>query len=304
MSLAADPITLKRLGLVKQFYQQSLRHSTSQNGISPIMAVIGFDLAVESLLKTIIAVLDPHSNPKAERTFYEYRDKADTLMQGSGLNSLPDKRNITHVHDLRNSCQHRAQIPSESEVSDCRTYIRDFLQQVLSQVWGLSIEGISLTDLIQHRLVKECLVKAETLFAQPDYPEAVLWALAGLNKAMDMARSSLVGHTFHYSNEALVIEKSGQQRPSRDMYQSFQGMQEIMLHTVLGLNYIECLRHQGIIRKLGIGATVYDDGDRRFYTSTALKEIDRDTAESLIRHCIDTVVQIENRAGSLDRPFQ
>jgi hypothetical protein len=303
MPITADSITLKRLILVKQLYHQSLTQSSSQSDVNRIMAVIGFDLAVETILKVIIGALDPHSNPKDEVNFHQYRNKADQLMFDNGLNQLPHKRNIGYVHDLRNSAQHKAKYPSETEVNDSRTYVRDFLQQVLSQVWGLSIESISFTDLIQHRLVKECFTKAETLFAEPDYTQAVLWATGGLNKAIDLVRRSIVGDTRSYSDIAVMIKDSGQQRTSRGMYRSFQEMRETLLYVMLGLNYVEYLRYRTVMQKLGGHAEVYDDGAYRFYLTDGLKQIDADTAEYLIRYCIDTVVQIESRVENLAKPF-
>jgi len=304
MSFTADNIILKRLIVVKQLYQQSLAHARSNNDASRIMAVIGFDLTVETLLKVIIGALDPHGNPKKDEfAFHQYRDKAEQLMLDNGLSQVPHKRNIAYVHDLRNSAQHKAKYPSEIEVNDSRTYIRDFLQKVLFQVWGLSIESLSLTDLIQHKVVRECFIKAETLLGERDYTEAVLWATGGLRKAMDLVRRSILHESRSYSDKAVMIKEHGRQVASRDVYRTFQETRETLLYVMLGLNYVEHLRYQTVMKDIGGHAEVYDDGGHRFYLTEGLLKIDSQTSEYLIRYCIDTVVQIESRAGDITKPF-
>jgi hypothetical protein len=304
MSITADNIVLKRLIVVKQLYQQSLAQARSQNDASRIMAVIGFDLTVETLLKVIIGALDPHGNPKKdEYAFHQYRDKAEQLMLNDGLNQLPHKRNITYVHDLRNAAQHKAKYPTEIEVNDSRTYIRDFLQQVLSQVWGLSIESLSLTDLIQHELVRQCFIKAEALLGERNYTQAVLWATGGLRKAMDLVRRSILHNNRSHSDKAVMIKEHGQQVASREVYRAFQETRETLLYVMLGLNYVDYLRYQSIMEKIGGHAEVYEDGGYRFYLTEGLERVDAETAEYLIRYCIDTVVHIESRAGDIEKPF-
>ncbi len=62
------------------------------------------------------------------------------------------------------------------------------------------------------------------------------------------------------------------------------------------------MRYEKLLRKFNITVNVYDDGLSRHY-APGLDEITGGETEALITYCIDTIVQIENKVGNLDRPF-
>ena len=303
MPIPIDLITHKRLVLVKQIYQHALvLFNASHSPVSQIMTVIEFDLAIDTALKALINVLNPNFNLNSN--FHELIKEGEKLYPQATKSPFQYKGQIKRVHDIRNDAQHKAKYPNPNEISDCRTYTRDFLEQFISDVWGRSLTSICLTDLIQHKLVKECLVKAETFFTQSNYPEAVLWADGARSKAIDLVKKSILGSPRSSSNAAFVIEESGKQKANKEVYRSFETTRETLLYIALGLNYIEYLRYYSTSRKYIAGADIWDDGDHRFYKHTALDQIDASTAEYFITYCIDTVVQIENRVGNLQKPFK
>ena len=58
MPMPVDPITRRKLVLVRQLYQQAEKQSSlPHSSVSRIMAIIGFDLTVETLLKAIVGAL-------------------------------------------------------------------------------------------------------------------------------------------------------------------------------------------------------------------------------------------------------
>jgi hypothetical protein len=66
MTITLDSASRKKLVLAKQLYQQSLRQSAAHTSIMDrIMAVIGFDLAIETALKAAAIAMDPALKPKA-----------------------------------------------------------------------------------------------------------------------------------------------------------------------------------------------------------------------------------------------
>jgi hypothetical protein len=256
MSIHADKIALDRLVLSKQLYQQALVQSTSHHHlVSRMMSVINFDLAVETTLKLIVSVLDPHNRPKDERTFPQYTDKADQLMIDNSLSPLPDKRNITRVHDIRNDAQHNAKYPSSSEVSDCRTYVRDFLHQVIVQVWGLPFSKISLSDLVQHAQPKRSLVAAEIALSKEDYEEACGWAVAAVEWTLNRVGATIVGESEdnNYWGEFLV-ESSGSsnKRTGQKAYRTFWKRQETLRTIALGLNYADYVQYKETVLDVGV----------------------------------------------------
>ena len=57
MSLPVDAITNKRLVLVKQLYQQGIQSSSAYGPARRILAVVEFDLASETAMKTVVSSL-------------------------------------------------------------------------------------------------------------------------------------------------------------------------------------------------------------------------------------------------------
>jgi len=296
MPIPIDPITHRKLILVKQLYQQAVVQSASQHSfVGRIMSVIGFDLAIETVLKAVVGSLEPSKVPSD--AFQGLVQQSDKLLVDGGYNPVPDKANIQYVHSIRNDAQHKAKYPNESDVSDCRTYTRDFLQKIVADVWGLSFERISLTDIVQHQKVKEFLVDAETALSQSDYQEAVQQAAAGLTWALRSVKTAIVGRTPSFARAFLMEESFGRMKSDRDVYRAFERMQETLLYIALGMNYADYMHYRQIA-----GSVQFTLNGRPHYYG--MKEhIDAGDAEFLVAYCTDTVVQIESRVGSLDAPF-
>lgn len=160
MSVSIDPITLRKLILVKHLYLQAEKHSGLHYSISNrIMSVIGFDLAVETLLKVIIVALD-HKEPPYR--FPDLIKRCDDLLSKRSLPSLPNKVQIKHAHSIRNDAQHRAKYPNPTDVSDCRTYTRDFCRETIDNIWSVSFDDISLLEWIDDHTLREVLEIALT----------------------------------------------------------------------------------------------------------------------------------------------
>lgn len=260
---------------------------------------------METILKLIVSVLDPHNKPKNERNFPDYRDKADTLMNNNGLGLLPDKRNITRVHDIRNDAQHNAKYPRSSEVSDCRTYIRDFLHQVTVQVWGLPFNRISLSDLVQHSQPKSFLVAAEAALDKNDYKEASVRAVAAIQWTLNRVGTAIVGESEDdkYWGEFLIEQSGSKKRTGQKAYRAFWQMQETLRIIALGLNYGDYVHYKETVLDLGIVVLFPMSGDEPQIIHSPSTSATSDAAEYLVSYAMDTVIQIENLVGDLDRPF-
>lgn len=301
MPVRIDPITQKKLVLVKQLYQHAVVQSSSaqHSVVSAVLSVIGFDLAIETSLKVVVGALDLSKSPADN--FQGLVQQCNALLAKGGLISIPDKVNIQYVHTLRNDAQHKAKYPSAENVSDCRTYTRDFLKKIGAKVWGLDFEHISLVDLIQHVKIKEFLAEAEKVLAQGDYEQAVLYAAGGFTYAMDLARAALVGRKTNFAAGIALIDSFGNPLPKHDAevaYDAFERMQETLLHVALGVNHADYLLYRQIV------GTVYFRGDGKPVSDGFRKEnIDVQDAEFVIAYCINAVFQIENRVGDLGSPF-
>ncbi len=297
MPISVDPITHRKLILVKQLYQQAVVQSASHHSfVSRIMSVIGFDLAVETVLKVVVGSLEPSKVPSD--SFQGLVQQSETLMLAAGCNLVPDKANIQYVHLIRNDAQHKAKYPNESDVSDCRTYTRDFLQKIIADVWDSSFEKISLTDIVQHEKVKEFLVSAETALSQGNYQQAVEQAAAGLTWALSLVKTAVVGRTPMSAKAFLLEDMSGRTKSDSVAYRAFERMQETLLYVALGMNYADYMRYRRIS-----GTVIITLNGTLHHFSSMKEHFDASDAEFVVAYCIDTVVHIESRVGRLDAPF-
>jgi len=159
MPIPIDEITRRKLILVRQIYQQAEKQSSSHHSIiSRIMAVIGFDLTIETLLKVIVEALDQRTTPSD--SFNSLLQQCDKLVLEHGITPLPYRAHVLHLHSIRNDAQHKAKYPNESDVSDCRTYARDFCRDVIQNVWGIVFDELSQLDWIDDVILKRMLESA------------------------------------------------------------------------------------------------------------------------------------------------
>ena len=299
MPITIDAIARKKLILVKQLYQQAVIQSASQHGIiGRIFSIIGFDLAIETVLKAIVGSLDPSKTPASK--FQGLIQQCDLLLAAADCNPISDKANIQYIHSIRNDAQHKAKYPNESDVSDSRTYCRDFLQKVILDVWGLDFERISFTDAIQNERVRQYLVDAELAYTQNDYQQAVRHASVGLTFALNQVESAIVGRMPPFADGILLVDRFGNpmsNSDSRDAYRSLEKMQNTLLYTALGMNYAHFLEY----RKVAGHVIFTADGTPHFEGQK--ENIKQKDAEFVLSYAINTIVQIESIVGNIDAPF-
>jgi hypothetical protein len=298
MTIAIDAITHKKLVLVKQLHHQAVVRTHSPCGIvARIIGLICFDLSVETVLKIAVSCLDPSKTPAD--SFQGLIQQCETLMTASSLGDIPDKANIQHIHSLRNDAQHKAKYPNDSDINDCRTYCSDFHNKFLTQLWGISIDAISLTDLIQHAQVKQFLIDAEAALSKKDYVGAVENASAALSTALELVDSAIVGRKPSFISGAFMMSDGfGRSvKPDRDVFQAFKRMQQVLLYVSLGIRYSDYMRYHAIA-----GYTSFTM-DGKHHTTGMKQPLEANDAEFVVSYCIDTIAQIEGQVGSLDAPF-
>lgn len=295
---ALDAITAKKLVLAKRVYQFGLGEATTRlSTTGAIMAVVAFDLAVETLLKTVVNCLDTSRTPA--ETFDGLIQQAEHLLVAAGVGNLPDEANVRHVHRIRNDAQHKARYPTESEVSDSRTYVRDFMKKVLAQVWAISLDQVRLTDLVKHQRVKAFLEEGQAALAQRRYVEAAEQSVAGLHWALELVRRAIVGPSSWPSRAFVMSDGFGHSKEDRGTYRAFERMQESLLYVALGMDYsgyMKCNRTVG-----SVSFTL--DGTPHFSRGGAAEELDPAEAEFVVAYATDAVIEVETRVGDLEAPF-
>ncbi len=177
MPIPLDHITQRKLVIAKQLYQQAANQAEARHSVTNrIFAVIGFDLAVETLLKAVTGALDQTKQPSEK--FNGLLDQCDSLLTGDGLPSLPYRALVLQLHSIRNDAQHKAKYPNEADVSDCRTYARDFCREVARYVWDISFDNLSLIEMIDDNQLKELLKASLTDIEQKNLKKAMTFAEA------------------------------------------------------------------------------------------------------------------------------
>jgi hypothetical protein len=303
MTTPIDPIARKKLIIAKQLYQSAIIQSVSHNStIRRLLSVIGFDLAIETVLKTIVGSLDSSKSPVD--TFQGLVQQCDKLLASAGYSTVPDKANIQYIHSIRNDAQHKAKYPNESDVSDCRTYARDFLRKIVVELWGIDFEKICLTDVIQHEKVKQYLVDAETSLSQGNYQQAIQSASAGLTWTLKRVENAIVGHLPDYRMDNLRSISSIGVPMSNSVeggYRALEKMQDTLLYVALGMNYSEFMRYKKLTKHVHIFFTA--DGTPHYDYDERKNDPEPSDVEFVVAYSINTVVQIESIVGSIDAPF-
>lgn len=299
MSIPLDLITQRNLILVKQIYQRAVVQSSSHHSdVDRILSLISFDLANETLLKNAITAVD--SRAKIISELNELIKTADDVFRNAvpPILPVPDAQKIRRVRKIRNAAMHDAIYPTAADINDCRTYTRDFLQQLVTNVWGKDFITIKLTDAIQHAEVKEFLVKAEKHLETGKPTDAVIQAKAALQITFDRTGAAITG-TLPRDVDALVVSKHRETEQSREMLEAFKGMRDSLVLSVIGLDYASHRRYERITESILIG--YYGGGKIDAAISGA--EPNGDDAEFVVNFTINTVLQIESLVGDIDKPF-
>jgi hypothetical protein len=288
MTIALDDATRKKLVLVRQLYEQSLRQSSPHTSIMDrIMSVIVFDLAIETALKAAAIAMDPAV--KRKDLSNNLITSCEKVFQAKGF-LFPPMGNMLKVRDVRNDAQHEARYPNDTDLNDCRVYGRDILNHILSNVWGESLDTISLADLIQHDRTKQYFIRSEQALSVKDYAEAAMHAMGGFHWALESVRDAFVGR--EPMKRDMELLSSGVER-------MVDRMRTTLLYQSLGINYADTVRLNQQIGEVLLMAS----GRVELVRREGMAPIDRPLAESTISYCVDAVVRIEQRVGDLSAPF-
>lgn len=294
---ALDHSTRRKLILVKQIYQRALAQSqATHSAVDRLFALIGFDLAVETLLKTVFDALE--RKDKNDRNFPAVVEQALNALKKKNL-PQPSTKNILRVHDLRNDAQHQARYPTEIELSDCRTYTRDFLSELCTTVWGQSFEAISLIDAINHEKAKELLLEAEKDFLNND-PGSVAVKSIVVFKTIVGGLANAVTERIEYSVNGIVVTESFKEpKASERVFRAFMRTRELVVFQTLGVNLQDYLRFKRYTRYIAVSLA----GNGRFYSTLSGPMTTIDEAKYILEFVTNTVLLAESLDPAVARPF-
>ena len=288
MLISLDLVTRNKLILVKQLYQRALIQSQiTHKVVDRMLAVVGFDLANETLLKAIAVALN--NTIKLKHTFPDVIVQVQTEL-GNYNTNLPDVIKIQRIHDLRNATQHHARYPSEIEVNDSRTYTRDFLEKAVYDVWGESFESLSLVDVIQNNIAKKYLSEAETDLINENLVDVLAKCKASFQIVIGEIANSITENISSWIKAIVVTETFKEPEPNTEVFKAFMKTRELIAFQVAGINPQEYLKY----KRLSSTVAVHIYQDNGYSCNVSGREPTKIEAEYVLNFVINSIVQIES----------
>ena len=297
-----DQITRRKLVLSKLMYHRAIEFSNKKySKIDGIMALLVLDLTVETTLKIAITSLEHtplHNFPALVK-------QVQSSLSAENI-KIPPTSHIEWVHTLRNNAQHQAAEPSKSDLDECRIYVRDFLKDFVTIMYGIDFEKISLAMLIRHPRIKQHLVDAETYFENGDYEKAVECANVGFKTALDLAGRGYVGYPLDFTLQKIKIKEdfdsteyaNDTARAEKTISDTFKLIQDTVRDLALDLKYVELWDFEGI------AGSVHSNYDGSHPIHEMKKNIEKDEATFVLSFAIDKIIQFEERVKNLDAHAQ
>jgi len=180
-----DESFIKRLVIAKKLYLHGCKHSYSMDQISKILAIHHFDNSVEIVLKCIADKKKLH--PKSKYFYFD-----ELLNQ---IKELPYKEHVKSLHDIRNNVQHHADIPDPEVIIKYKSYILDFLKEVIKNEFNIDYDHLFLSMLIENKNLRNLITSAEMAFSKGDF-----------KRAIELCEDAFIDATF---KEAKIIEVAG-----------------------------------------------------------------------------------------------
>ncbi len=295
-----EQITKRKLIMVKQIFNEALFHSERKsNSASRILTIIGFDLAVETILKTVYSTLEEKNKPK--ENFLALVEQVEKILNQEGIGSIPKRREIFYVHEIRNIAQHKARYPTSNEIDEARIYIRDFLKDIISQVWNISFFELSFIDFIRNDEIRRLLTDSEQELRNNKYIECVKKSAYALELTLSKIREDIVGNSLDFTRGIFMFDNNNEPSnwlTNQTALHAFRRMQNSLLFSSLGLNYLDYRNFKKIAGDVLFSVTGK-------YLHMGFKEdLTQEDAHFVLMYSIDTINKIEDLVGDIEDPFE
>lgn len=234
LPVSATPEIMELLIKAKHFFEHATLHAQTGNSFDTMIAIHSLDNSIEYLLRIVIKHLEIEeklsktiNTPELMSIFSEVDRflKEHTLLDGRGT-GLPYENEIRQLRTLRNNVQHGMILP----VSELRSFIKygdRFFEKILKKVFGLTVQEISYSSLIDNHEIKHHLGLAETRIAEGKYLEAIV----ACRDAFELGEF-LLRNDSHHINKMAAIPHIKQE--SMELYYYVQSLDEEI--SILGTN--------------------------------------------------------------------
>lgn len=170
-----DSILFTKLVVVKQLYLEATRNFENRHHIANrILAVIIYDVTVESILKLVVSELEPAKSPSS--TFPKLIEQCNAVLNDHGHEPISNLSSIRQLHSVRNDAQHKAKFPTQEEVEEARVHTLDLCKQLMESLWDIDFLEVSLDSLISDPLLGDLVEAARDGIKANDPRRAVALA--------------------------------------------------------------------------------------------------------------------------------
>lgn len=202
LPLMPTPHIMELLIKAKHFFEHAVLHAQTGNAFDSMISIHSLDNAIEYLLRIIIKHLEIEEKTGKTINTAElmgiFSEVDKYLKENTQLNGkkvgLPFEIEIRQLRVLRNNVQHGLVLP----ISELRTFIdygERFFKKVLGKVFGLSIQEIAYSTLIENSEIKAHLVAAEAKIAEGQF----LPAIVACRDAFELGEFLLRRDSHHYN---------------------------------------------------------------------------------------------------------
>lgn len=166
---AVDDVTRKKLLYAKRFYQHGEEHARQQNPIDRMIAIHQFHAAIEITIKAVFSKLFPNE----KIGFVQFNTIVKKIR--SQCPWITDSRVefLERLNERRNDVQHAAEVLATEHIPEYQVKSKDFLEDCLSQHFGIKFAELDLADAINDEKIREALLWVKEYIEMGEYEDAV-----------------------------------------------------------------------------------------------------------------------------------
>jgi hypothetical protein len=155
-----------QLLLVKQLYEDARLLAEREDSFSHTKAVIFIDLAVETLLNSIVLSFDPDLSINASKGSLDTDRRtlwgnASTALNKVKKKRLPESREMASLHALRNLVQHNGTEPTKTEVKRYLSAAEVLMKAAFTEAYDIDFLNFRWWDVITNVDLRQLLRESE-----------------------------------------------------------------------------------------------------------------------------------------------
>jgi len=178
----------RRLLLAKELYLHGEVHSRLPGEFNKMIAVHNLHNAIEVVLRSIYLKYDIIDEKKSDPAFNDILSRVVEQLGKHQMPPLPHVQRIRQLNIARNQIQHHAIAPPDTAVDEYRALAHDFLATTFKTYFQVSLDDISVVDLIANEPLRQLTALAQENLASHN----VQGSLLPLTSAFELAMESLI----------------------------------------------------------------------------------------------------------------